>query len=210
VVLLFPSAAPMLAQVPPEGPTSEKAQKSYKKAVEEVNKHSTDLALDGFKKADKQDEGRYLACPKKMIQYGLELHEWKTALAAAAEIVAEAQGDKSVAKAHFEVGVVLLNEGRDKRKDELFTRAHDEFTKSLAAFRDFPEALLADGKALAQLKQDAAAKAQFEKYVQRKPVGDPERQRAPATSGNPNWRAPEWPRRLPSTRSTGSTSPWMI
>jgi hypothetical protein len=52
----------MLAQVPPEGPTSEKAQKSYKKAVEEVHKRSTDLALDGFKKADKQDEGRCLAC----------------------------------------------------------------------------------------------------------------------------------------------------
>ena len=33
-------------------------------------------------------------------------------------------------------------------------------------------------KALAQLKQDEAAKAQFEKYVQLKPVGEPERQRA--------------------------------
>jgi thiol-disulfide isomerase/thioredoxin len=178
VVLFFLSATPLLAQVPPEGPTSEKAQKSYRKAVDEVHKHRTDLALDGFKKADKQDEGRCFACQKKMIQYGLELHEWKTALAAADEMVAEAQGGKSVALAHFEVGIVLLNEGRDKHKDELFTRAHDEFTKSLAAFRDFPEALLADGKALAQLKQDAAAKDQFEKYVQLKPVGEPARQRA--------------------------------
>src|SRR5580704_5983960 len=178
VVLFFLSATPLLAQVPPEGPTSEKAQKSYRKAVDEVHKHRTDLPLDGFKKADKQDEGRCFACQRKMIQYGLELHEWKTALAAADEMVAEAQGEKSVALAHFEVGIVLLNEGRDKHKDELFTRAHEEFTKSLAAFRDFPEALLADGKALAQLNEDAAAKAQFEKYVELKPVGEPERQRA--------------------------------
>jgi thiol-disulfide isomerase/thioredoxin len=177
LVLFFLSAVPSLAQVPPEGPTSEKAQKSYKEALEEARKHRTDFALDGFKKADKQDEGRCLACQKKMIQYGLELHEWKTALAAAEEMAAEAEGDKSVALAHFEVGMVLLHEGRDKHKDEFFTRAHGEFTTSLAAFRDFPEALLADGQALAQLKQDAAAKAQFEKYVQLKPVGEPERQR---------------------------------
>lgn len=177
-VLFFLSVAPLLAQVSQEGPTSEKAQKSYKEALEDLRKHRTDFALDAFKKADKQDEGRCLACQKKMIQYGLELHEWKTAQTAADEMVAEAQSDKSVALAHFEAGIVLLNEGRDKHKEELFSRAHDEFTKSLVAFANFPEAMLADGKALAQLKQDAAAKAQFEKYVQLKPVGEPERQRA--------------------------------
>ena len=113
-----------------------------------------------------------------MIQYGLELHEWKTAQTAADEMLAEAHGDKCIALAHFEAGIVLLNEGRDKHKDELFTRAHDEFTKALTSFSNFPEACLADGKALAQLKQDAAAKVEFEKYVQMKPVGEPERQRA--------------------------------
>jgi hypothetical protein len=82
LVLFFLSAIPLLAQVPPEGPTSEKAQKSYKEALGEVQKHRTDFALDGFKKADKQDEGRCLACQKKMIQYRLELHEWKTAQSA--------------------------------------------------------------------------------------------------------------------------------
>jgi thiol-disulfide isomerase/thioredoxin len=178
LVLCSLSLTPLYAQVPREGPSSEKAQKSYKEALEQVQKHRTNFALDGFKKADKQDEGRCLACQKKMIQYGLELREWKTAQTAADEMVAEAQGDKSVALAHFEVGIVLLNEGRDKHKNELFVRAHDEFTRSLAAFANFPEAFLADGKALAQLKQDAAAKVQFEKYVQLKPVGEPERQRA--------------------------------
>jgi thiol-disulfide isomerase/thioredoxin len=179
ILLLFAlSATPLLSQKQAEGPASEKAQKTYKEALEEVHKHRIDFALDSFKKADKQDGGRCLACQKKMIHYGLELQDWKTAQTAAEEMVAEAQGEKNVALAHFEVGVVLLNEGRYKHKEELFTRAHDEFTRALAAFANFPEAFLFDGKALAHLKQDDAAKGQFQKYVQMKPAGDPERQRA--------------------------------
>jgi hypothetical protein len=124
-------------------------------------------------------------------------------------MVAEAQGDKSVALAHFEVGIVLLNEGRDKHKDELFTRAHDEFTKSLAAFQDFPEALLASDKAPAQLKREAAAKAQFGKHVQLKPVGKPERQRALRYITEPELTRAGMA--LPFAIDTpGSTSPWMI
>jgi thiol-disulfide isomerase/thioredoxin len=171
------SVTPLLAQVPAEGPTSEKAQKSYKEALDDVHKHKTDFALDNFKKADKQDEGRCIACQKKMIQCGLELHEWKTAQIAAEEMVAEAQGDKSIALAYSELGFVFFEEGLEKHKDELFTRAHEEFTKALAAAPHFPDAIFSDGKALAYLKQDDAAKAQFEKYVKMKPDGDPQRQR---------------------------------
>jgi thiol-disulfide isomerase/thioredoxin len=178
LLLFILSSTPLLAQDQPEGPKSEKAQKSYKEALEYVHKHRTDFALDSFKKADKQDEGRCIACQKKMIEYGLELHEWKTAQAAAEEMVAEAQGDKSVSLAHFELGFILFDEGLDKHKDELFTRSHEEFTKSIASFANFPEAVLSDGKALAHLKQDDVAKAQFEKYVKMTPEGDPQRQRA--------------------------------
>jgi tetratricopeptide (TPR) repeat protein len=170
-LLLLSSLAvtPLLAQVPPEGPTSEKAQKSLKEALDDVHRHRTDFALDNFKKADKQDEGRCIACQKKMIQYGLELHEWKTAQIAAEEMVAEAQGNKSIALAHSELGFVFFEEGLDKHKDELFTHAHEEFTKALAAAPNFPDAIFSDGQALAYLKQDDAAKAQFEKYVKMKP-----------------------------------------
>src|SRR5208282_3006790 len=159
----------LLAQDNPEGPTSEKAQKTYKEALEDVHKHMIDFALDNFKKADKQDEGRCIACQRKMIKYGLELHDWKAAQTAADEMVAEAQGDKNIALAHFEAGIILFDEGVDRHKDELFSHAHDEFTKALAAAPNFPDAIISDGKALAHLKQDDAAKAQFEKYVKMKP-----------------------------------------
>ncbi len=177
VLVFILSGTPLRAQDQPEGPKSEKAQKSYKEALEYVHKHRTDFALDSFKKADRQDEARCTACQKKMIQYGLELHDWKAAQTAAEEMVREARGDKTVALAHFELGYVLFTEGLDKHKDELFTRAHDEFTKSLASFGNFPEAVLSNGRALAHLKQDDAAKAQFEKYVKMKPESDPLRQR---------------------------------
>lgn len=60
--------------------------------------------MDVFKKADKQDEGRCIACQRKMIEYGLQLQEWKTAQIAAEEMVAKAQSDKNIALAHFELG----------------------------------------------------------------------------------------------------------
>lgn len=71
-----------------------------------------------------------------------------------------------------------MYEGSDKRKDELFTRAHDEMTKALAAFANFPAAVFADGQVLARLRQDEAAKAQFERFVKMRPAGDVDRQRA--------------------------------
>jgi thiol-disulfide isomerase/thioredoxin len=177
LLLFILSGTPLLAQDQPEGPKSEKAQKSYKEALEYVHKHRTDFALDSFKKADKQDDAHCLACQKKMIQYGLELHEWKTAQTAGEEMLSEAQGDKNIALAHYQLGFVFFDEGLDKHKDELFTHAHDEFTKALATAPNFPEAIISDGKALAHLKQDDAAKSQFEKYVKMKPEGDPQRQR---------------------------------
>jgi thiol-disulfide isomerase/thioredoxin len=51
-------------------------------------------------------------------------------------------------------------------------------TKALAAHANFPSAVYADGRALAHLKQDEAAKAQFERFVNMRPPDDPDRQRA--------------------------------
>jgi thiol-disulfide isomerase/thioredoxin len=135
-------------------------------------------ALDSFKKADKQDEGHCLTCQQKMIQYGIELHDWKTAQLAAGEMVAHAQGPRNVAIAHFESGFVFFEEGLDRRKDEFFSESHDELAKALAAAANFPDALFLDGEALARLKQDDAAIAQFEKYVRMRPATDPQRERA--------------------------------
>jgi thiol-disulfide isomerase/thioredoxin len=80
--------------------------------------------------------------------------------------------------AHYLMASILTNEGMDRHKDELFTRAHEEMLKALASSANFPMAVYADGLVLAHLKQDDAAKARFEEFVKMHPENDPDRQRA--------------------------------
>jgi thiol-disulfide isomerase/thioredoxin len=149
-----------------------------------------EAALDGFKKADKQDDGHCLACQKNVIQYGIELRDWKPAETAAEEMIADAQGETAKAIAHYEFGLVLMQEGADKRNadkrnDELYSRAHEELAKALTSAANFPNAVFADGLALAHMKQDDQARARFEQFVKLRPAGDPDRQRAQRYIGRP-------------------------
>lgn len=175
-----------IAQNDTEGVTSEKAKKTYKQGLDYLHQRMTEAALDSFKKADKQDDGHCLACQKKMMKYGLELGDWKTAETAGEEMVAEAQGDKNLARAHYQLGIVFKQEGLDRHKEEAFSRAHEEMTRALAAAANFPDAYFVDGVILAHLKQDDAAKKQFEQFVKMKPEDDPDRRRALRYIGDPD------------------------
>ncbi|HWZ96212.1 MAG TPA: TlpA disulfide reductase family protein [Candidatus Dormibacteraeota bacterium] len=169
---------PVLAQDKTDGPTDEKAKKTYERALEEVKEHKAEFALDDFKKADKQDGGHCKACEKQMVKYGIQYGEWKTAELAATEIIADAKEPRDLALAHYQYAVVLVDEGKQRHKDEIFSRAHDEAAKALAAASNFPDAMYLDGIALASMGQDDAAKAQFEKFVKATGADDPQRQRA--------------------------------
>jgi peroxiredoxin len=172
---LFP---PALAQESEPGPSNEKAQKTYREGLNHLQDRMPGAALESFKKADKQDDGHCLPCQKKIIQYGVELQDWKAAETAAGEMVKEAEGPKPTALAHYQYGIVLLDEGMRKHKQETFARAHDEFTKALAVVPIFPDAIFTDGRALAYLKQDDAAKQCFQKFVDMNTATSWERQRA--------------------------------
>lgn len=161
-----------------EGPTSEKARKTYNQGLEYLNKHQHGLALDSFKKADKQDGGHCLGCQRKILKYAVELHDWKSAEAAGEQMIASAQGNKNLAIAHYSLGMVWMNEALSKKKDELYAGAHDEMTKALTSYPNFPNAIFIDGQALAHLNQDDAAKAQFEKFVKMETTDDLDRRRA--------------------------------
>src|SRR6476469_5575079 len=175
-LLLAGMALPLLGQ-DKDGPQDAKAQKTYNEGMESLGHHRISDALDKFKKADKQDGGHCLGCQKKMIKYGAELGEWKIAELAGEEMVAQAQGD-DVAVAHYQLGTVLMSEALSRHKDDLYSRVHDEMTKALAAHDNFPSAVYLDGRALARMKQDDAANAQFERFVKMRPDDDPDRQRA--------------------------------
>lgn len=166
------------AQQNTNGPASEKARKHYEKALQLLHDHKAEWALDEFKKADKEDGGRCLACQKKMIKLGGEFGDWKAAEQAADEMVAEAQGAKETAIAHYQLAVLLMDEGLQNHKKELFGRAHEEIGKALEVAANFPDAIYVDGRVLAQLQRDEEAKARFEQYVKMKTVDDVDRRRA--------------------------------
>jgi thiol-disulfide isomerase/thioredoxin len=178
IFLLASVLTPALAQDTAGGPTDEKAKKSYTKGLDDLKTHNALFALDEFKKADKQDGGHCRACQKQMIKYGMELGEWKTAEQAVEEMIADTKEPKDVAIAHYQFAVLLIAEGKDKHKQEIFSRAHEEAVKALTAYANFPEANYVDGTALAYLGQDDAAKAKFEEFAKAKPAEDPTRQRA--------------------------------
>jgi peroxiredoxin len=168
---------PASAQEQADGPNTEKAQKSYKEALGYLKQRRQLEALESFKKADKQDGGHCLACQKQMIKYGVDLGEWKTAELGAEEWISSVHGDRDKALAHYQLAVVLMNEGLQRHKDEYFTRSHEECLKALPPTVQFADAVLLDGKDLAQLHQDDAAKQRFEQYLSMKPEDDPIRQR---------------------------------
>lgn len=114
-----------------------------------------------------------------MIYYGSKLGDWKAAELGAEEMIAESGGEpRDKAIAHFQLGSVLMAEGLATHKQQTFARAHDELSAALAAFANFPDACYLDGRVLAQLHQDEAAKARFEEFAKMKPEKDVNRQRA--------------------------------
>jgi peroxiredoxin len=166
------------AQDKSDGPTNEKAQKTYQEALRYLHDREKIPAFESFKKADKQDGGHCVACQRQVIKFGTELEDWKAAELAAQEMVAEARGDRGMALAHYEFASVLMTEGMVRKKDEYLSRAHEEIGRAIAAFANFPNALFIDGQLLAGLQQDEAAKERFAQFVKMSPATDPNHGRA--------------------------------
>lgn len=167
----------LAAEETPSGPTDPKAQKTFQKGMEQLNQRMIRDALSSFRKADKQDGGHCVACQRRMLYLAVQLEDWETAETAASELVTELQDKKELASAHYQLGVAVLHQALAKGKDDLFRKVHEEATKALDLYPQFPSAVILDGRALAHLKQDEAAKQQFERYVQMMPAGDLGRER---------------------------------
>jgi thiol-disulfide isomerase/thioredoxin len=163
---------------PKDEPSNEKAQKTYREALDLAHMRRPGPALDEFRKADKQDGGHCFGCQKQMIFFGCRLGDWKTAELGAEEMIAEAQDPQGKAIAHYQLASVLMAEGFETHKQPVLAHAHDEIVAALAAVSRFPDALYLDGRLLAHLHQDEAAKARFEEFAKMKPEKNVERQRA--------------------------------
>ncbi|HEY2461826.1 MAG TPA: hypothetical protein VGI16_13530 [Candidatus Acidoferrum sp.] len=182
VLTLATSAAPQTQ----DGPTNDKAKKSYAEALQALKDRRPDFALDDFKKADKQEGGHCIACEKQMIKYGAELEDWKAPELGAEELLAGVKDPKDVAIAHYQLATVLMEEGiRKGDKEGPLRRAHEELGKALELVPKFPLALFLDGRALAHSRQDDAAKAKFDEFLKISLPSDVNRQRAVRYSVRP-------------------------
>jgi hypothetical protein len=63
-----------------------------------------------------------LTCQQHMLKCGVQLEDWKTPETAGEEMISEAEGQKETALAHYQLGVVLFDEGQAKNKQEIFGR----------------------------------------------------------------------------------------
>lgn len=77
--------SPKPAAPPPSDP---KAEKTYNEALELLKKHVYVFALDGFRKADKQDGGHCISCETQAYKAALEIRDYKGAREEAALLAA--------------------------------------------------------------------------------------------------------------------------
>ncbi len=175
---VFLTAISSLQAQEAQGPTNPKAQKTYQEALDWLHHNQPESALDSFKKADKQDGGHCEKCAYKIIEYGLKTGDYKSADAAAQQLIADAKDAKQTAEAHMARGMVQYQEGLRKNKADCYSAADQEFQATLTAYPKTSGACFYDGISLARLNRDDAAKTQFRKYLNVARPDDPDRERA--------------------------------
>lgn len=171
------AVAPLAAQQAAV-PSTEAAQKSYQEGVDSLARNRLPQALESFKRADELEHGKCVVCQRQIISYAPELGDWKAAETAAAAILAASEGPLQQAEAHYETGIIMTDEALELHDHAMFERAHEEFAQALALNPNFPLAVYDDGVALAHLRQEDAAKNQFNRYAAMVPPSDLRRQRA--------------------------------
>jgi thiol-disulfide isomerase/thioredoxin len=162
-----------------------KAEKAFADGKTYESRHAFDAALAEYRKALKLTNGKCSACATLVVKYALEFDNWKAAEEAAQAIVDNADTNRAKAQAHEAMALVYMQEANKRKKPEMETQVHDELTKALAAYGNFPDALYLDGETLARMGQNDAAAAQFAKFVKLAGANDPRIDRAKRFAANP-------------------------
>jgi thiol-disulfide isomerase/thioredoxin len=169
----------------PPGPTDEKARQTFADAAALMKKHAFVFALDGYRKADKQDGGHCVPCEIQAIQAALQIKEYKAAREETALIREHVTSIADKAKAHYLSGTVCLEEGVDGNHEKALEAADIEFQASLQMQPNNADCLYGDGLALAHLKQDGAARERFQQFLKVAPQSDLDYFRAQRFAENP-------------------------
>ena len=159
-------------------PTDAKARKTFAEAMDWERHGQRELAVDAFRKANKQDGGRCVKCLNRAYELAMDLGDYKTAAAVTADMLPLAQSDADRATLHLRLGVALQRQGIVGKKDKYFNQSCDEFKTALALDPALAGAHYCYGVSLAYLHQDDAARAEFKSFVDRDRENEDLHQRA--------------------------------
>jgi thiol-disulfide isomerase/thioredoxin len=146
-------------------PRSSDAQKSYAKALKEIDQHKIDQALQDFRKADAQDGQQCVDCETHAFAAARTLEDYKAAREEATLLLANVSSNEDKARVHLMAGDVCLAQGGYRIFEEPFQQAESEYKTALELAPQQADCLYGDGVALAHLHQYDKARERFEQYL---------------------------------------------
>ena len=150
---------------PSSGPADPKAKKTYEDAIKLMQEHKWVFALDGFRKADKQDGGHCVLCEYQAWNAAAEIGDFKAARVQAEAMLAHVSSPGDKATAQFLLGRACLAEGIRNKRDEAFVAAEVAFSEALRIRPNHADYLYEEATALAYLKRDDAARQLFQEFL---------------------------------------------
>jgi thiol-disulfide isomerase/thioredoxin len=189
LVLLLASAPACRATDAPQAlkpgePISPKARKTYSEALEWQKAHRYESALDTFRKANQQDEGRCTECLRRAYELAVKIGANKEAEDVARDMLAQVSGDEEKAFAHFRLASALQREGMNNRKSKCFSDSCVELKAALDAKPALALAHYSLGVSLAHLNQDDEARREFTTFLSQDKSNPDLRERATRYAGN--------------------------
>lgn len=157
--------SPAKAANPNYGPTDPQAKKTFDDAKKLLKDDRVIFALDGFRKADKQDGGHCVLCELEAWEAAMELGNFKAAREQAAAMLDNVTVPSLKAQAQYLLGKAWLEEGVKDKHDKQFEAADAAFQAALQLRPNYPDCIYMDGTALAYLKRDDDAVAHFKSFL---------------------------------------------
>jgi thiol-disulfide isomerase/thioredoxin len=161
-----PAATPQNKPPAPRiGPADPKAKKTFDEATKLMQEQHWAFALDGFRKADKQDGGHCVPCEYRAWEAAGEIGDFKAARTEAELMLAQVTSPVDKATAQYLLGRTYLAEGIHDKHDGPIVLAETAFNEALQLRPGNANYIYSDGVALAYLKRDDAARSRFQEFL---------------------------------------------
>ncbi len=166
LVCLLAVVPSLRADAPGQGqPADPKARKTFADAIEWQKQGNKAVAVDQFRKANRQDGGHCGQCLRRAYDLANSIADYKAASDVARDWLQQAATDGEKSSAHYRLGMALQREGIAARKDSFFDQSAAEFKAALQLVPQNEVVHFSLGVSLAYLHQDDAARAEFKAFL---------------------------------------------